>query len=94
MCIRDRYEGKPVRTPDAGAFWRIIQEHKVNVLFTAPTAIRAIKKEDPEASLIHQYNTDSLQKLFLAGERCDPATFHWINAVSYTHLDVYKRQGE
>lgn len=77
-CTTVLYEGKPVRTPDAGAFWRIIQEHKVTVLFTAPTAIRAIKKEDPEASLIHQYNTDSLQKLFLAGERCDPATFHWI----------------
>jgi len=80
-CTTVLYEGKPVRTPDAGAFWRIIQQHQVNVLFTAPTAIRAIKKEDPDASLIHQFDTRSLQKLFLAGERCDPATFHWIKDV-------------
>lgn len=80
-CTTVLYEGKPVRTPDAGAFWRIIQQHQVNVLFTAPTAIRAIKKEDPGASFIHQFDTRSLQKLFLAGERCDPATFHWIKEV-------------
>lgn len=80
-CTTVLYEGKPVRTPDAGAFWRIIQQHQVNVLFTAPTAIRAIKKEDPDASFIHQFDTRSLQKLFLAGERCDPATFHWIKEV-------------
>lgn len=76
-CTTILYEGKPVRTPDAGAFWRIIEEYKVNVLFTAPTAIRAIKKEDPEGSLRHQYDLSSLRYLFLAGERCDVATLEW-----------------
>lgn len=80
-CTTVLYEGKPVRTPDSGAFWRVIESHKVNVLFTAPTAIRAIKKEDPEGSLLQQYNTSSLQRLFLAGERCDPATFDWIKTL-------------
>lgn len=77
-CTTVLYEGKPVRTPDPGAFWRIIEQHKVSVLFTAPTAIRAIKKEDSEGKLVQQYNLESMQKLFLAGERCDPATFEWI----------------
>ncbi|HRF38836.1 MAG TPA: AMP-binding protein, partial [Saprospiraceae bacterium] len=63
-CTTILYEGKPVRTPDAGAFWRVIEEYKVNVLFTAPTAIRAIKKEDPEGSLRHQYDLNSLRYLF------------------------------
>ena len=76
-CTTILYEGKPVRTPDAGAFWRVIEEYKVNVLFTAPTAIRAIKKEDPEGSLRHQYDLSSLRYLFLAGERCDVATLEW-----------------
>ncbi len=76
-CTTILYEGKPVRTPDAGAFWRVIEEHKVNTLFTAPTAIRAIKKEDPNADLLTKYDISSLKNLFLAGERCDPATLHW-----------------
>lgn len=77
-CTTVLYEGKPVRTPDAGAFWRIIEQYGVNVLFTAPTAIRAIKKEDHNGSFLKQYKTDSLRQLFLAGERCDPDTFNWI----------------
>ncbi|WP_126974720.1 AMP-binding protein [Frigidibacter oleivorans] len=71
------YEGKPVGTPDAGAFWRVIQNHKVRVLFTAPTALRAIKREDPEGRLIGDYNLRSLKALFLAGERADPDTILW-----------------
>ncbi|MBL0912710.1 MAG: acetate--CoA ligase [Bacteroidia bacterium] len=71
------YEGKPVRTPDAGAFWRVIEQHRVNVFFTAPTAIRAIRKEDPEAQLFRRYDVSSLRLLFLAGERCDVATLQW-----------------
>ncbi len=76
-CSTILYEGKPIKTPDAGAFWRIIEEYKVNVLFTAPTAIRAIKKEDPEGALRKPYDLSSLRYLFLAGERCDVATLHW-----------------
>lgn len=76
-CTTVMYEGKPVGTPDAGAFWRVIAEHKVKVLFTAPTAFRAIKKEDPKGSLIANYDLSSLKTLFLAGERTDPDTLHW-----------------
>jgi propionyl-CoA synthetase len=75
------YEGKPVGTPDAGAFWRVVQDHKVNVLFTAPTALRAIRKADPEASLLGRYDISSLQTLFTAGERLDTDTFHWASRV-------------
>ena len=71
------YEGKPVGTPDAGAFWRVIAEHGVDVLFTAPTAIRAIKKEDPYGELLRKHDVSSLQTLFLAGERLDPETYNW-----------------
>ena len=71
------YEGKPVGTPDAGAFWRVIAEHGVEALFTAPTAIRAIKKEDPDGALLAGHDLSSLRTLFLAGERLDPATFEW-----------------
>ena len=71
------YEGKPVRTPDASAFWRVISEHKVKVMFTAPTAIRAIKKEDPEGTFIKQFDLSSLKFQFLAGERCDVSTLKW-----------------
>jgi propionyl-CoA synthetase len=71
------YEGKPVGTPDAGAFWRVIEDHKVNVLFTAPTALRAIRKADPEAALLARYDTSSLKTLFAAGERLDTDTYHW-----------------
>ena len=75
------YEGKPVGTPDAGAFWRVIQDHKVNVLFTAPTALRAIRKADPEAKLLDKYDISSLRTLFAAGERLDTDTFHWASRV-------------
>jgi len=71
------YEGKPVGTPDAGAFWRVISEHEVRCLFTAPTAFRAIKKEDPEGKLVADYDLTCLDSLFLAGERCDPDTLVW-----------------
>ena len=71
------YEGKPVGTPDAGAFWRVVAEHRVKTMFTAPTAIRAIRKADPDGALIEQYDTSSLQTLFLAGERLDPDTWTW-----------------
>ena len=71
------YEGKPVGTPDAGAYWRVISEHKVVALFTAPTAFRAIKKEDPKAELLKGYDISSLRTLFLAGERADPDTVKW-----------------
>ena len=71
------YEGKPVGTPDAGVFWRIVEQHGVNGLFTAPTAIRAIKKEDPQARLLAEYDISSLRALFLAGERLDPDTYTW-----------------
>ncbi len=71
------FEGKPIRTPDASTFWRIINEHKVNIMFTAPTAIRAIKKEDPNGEFIKKYDLSSLRIQFLAGERCDVATLEW-----------------
>jgi len=71
------YEGKPVGTPDPGAFWRVCEEHGVNVLFTAPTAFRAIKKEDPNGNLIQKYDLSRFRTLFLAGERCDPDTLIW-----------------
>ena len=76
-CTTVVYEGKPVGTPDAGAFWRMIEEYKVKVLFTAPTAFRAIKKQDPDAQELKKYNIECLQSLFLAGERCDPDTLFW-----------------
>jgi propionyl-CoA synthetase len=71
------YEGKPVGTPDAGAFWRVVEEHGVNVLFTAPTALRAIKRDDPHAERAVHYDLRSLRTLFLAGERTDPVTLKW-----------------
>ncbi|MFE8887344.1 AMP-binding protein [Pseudarthrobacter enclensis] len=71
------YEGKPVGTPDAGAFWRVIRDHGVNVLFTAPTALRAIRKADPDVALLRGYDISSLRTLFTAGERLDTDTFHW-----------------
>ena len=71
------YEGKPVGTPDAGAFWRVISEHNVSTMFTAPTAIRAIKREDPSGKLIPAQDLQSFRTLFLAGERCDPDTLTW-----------------
>ncbi len=80
------YEGKPVGTPDAGAFWRVCEQHGVNVLFTAPTAFRAIKKEDPNGALIPNYDLSKFRTLFLAGERCDPDTLIW--ASEQLHVPV------
>lgn len=76
-CTTLLYEGKPVGTPDPGAFWRVIAEHDVHVLFTAPTAFRAIKREDPEGKHLGRYDMSSFRTLFLAGERCDPDTLDW-----------------
>ena len=76
-CTTILYEGKPVGTPDAGAFWRVIEQHKVNCLFTAPTAFRAIRREDSDGGLLKKYDISSLRALYLAGERCDPDTLHW-----------------
>jgi propionyl-CoA synthetase len=76
-CTTVLYEGKPVGTPDAGAFWRVVEQHRVNVMFTAPTAFRAIRRDDPEGAFIKAAGRDSLRALFLAGERCDPPTLHW-----------------
>src|SRR5438067_10486852 len=76
-CTSILYEGKPVGTPDAGAFWRVIAEHGVAALFTAPTAFRAIKKEDPKGALIGKYDLKKFRTLFLAGERADPDTLQW-----------------
>lgn len=75
------FEGKPIKTPDASTFWRIIAEYKVNVMFTAPTAIRAIKKEDPEGLLLKKYDLSCLKYQFLAGERCDAATLNWLENI-------------
>jgi len=76
-CTTIMYEGKPVGTPDPGAFWRVISEYGVKVLFTAPTAFRAIKKEDPGGTYLDKYDISCLKYLFLAGERLDPDTYHW-----------------
>lgn len=76
-CTTILFEGKPVGTPDPGVFWRIISEHNVKVLFTAPTAFRAIKKEDPSGEYLKKYNIENFKYLFLAGERLDPDTYHW-----------------
>ncbi|MEE4112436.1 MAG: propionyl-CoA synthetase, partial [Desulfobacteraceae bacterium] len=76
-CTTILFEGKPVGTPDAGVFWRVIGEHKVKTMFTAPTAFRAIKREDPKAELMKKYDLSNFKALFLAGERLDPNTLHW-----------------
>jgi propionyl-CoA synthetase len=76
-CTSIMYEGKPVGTPDAGAFWRVVAQHGVKVLFTAPTAMRAIKQQDPEGKLLANYDLSKFEALFLAGERCDPPTAEW-----------------
>ena len=83
-CTSVLFEGKPVGTPDAGVFWRVIQQHDVKVLFTAPTAFRAIKRDDPDAALMADYDLSGLRSLFLAGERSDPDTLQWAE----THLKV------
>jgi propionyl-CoA synthetase len=76
-CTTVLYEGKPVGTPDAGAFWRVIEEHNVKAMFAAPTAFRAIKQVDPKAELVSHYDLSCMKTLFLAGEHCDPTTLHW-----------------
>ncbi len=76
-CTTVLFEGKPVGTPDAGTFWRVISQHKVAAMFTAPTAFRAIKREDPEGKFLKQYDMSNFRTLFLAGERTDPDTLHW-----------------
>ena len=83
-CTTILFEGKPVGTPDAGVFWRIVEQYKVTTLFTAPTALRAIKKEDAGGTFLKKYNTSSLRTLFLAGERADPDTIQWAEQI----LDV------
>ena len=83
-CTTILYEGKPVGTPDAGAFWRVISEHRIKTLFTAPTGFRAIRKEDPDAALTAGYNLSGFTYLFLAGERLDPETYHWAR----DHLNI------
>ena len=80
-CTTVLFEGKPVGTPDAGVFWRIISEHKVKSLFTAPTAFRAIKKEDPNGKFFNKYNLSTFKTLFLAGERADPDTLKWAESL-------------
>ncbi len=77
-CTTILFEGKPIGTPNAGTFWRIISEYKVKVLFTAPTALRAVKRDDPKGDFIKNFDTTSLQSLFLAGERADPDTVLWL----------------
>ncbi|WP_341806357.1 propionyl-CoA synthetase [Pseudomaricurvus alcaniphilus] len=72
------YEGKPVRTPDAGAFWRVVSDYRVKALFSAPTAFRAIRKEDPESLCLQGYDLSCLKTVFMAGERLDPPTYHWV----------------
>ncbi len=79
-CTTVLYEGKPVGTPDPGAFWRVIAEHGVSTMFTAPTAIRAIRQQDPEAEHLARYDLSGFRALFVAGERCDPETLRWAEA--------------
>jgi len=76
-CTTVLYEGKPVGTPDPGAFWRVISEHGVSTMFTAPTALRAIRQQDPEATFVDRHDLSCFRALFLAGERCDPETLRW-----------------
>ena len=80
-CASVLYEGKPIGTPDAGAYWRVIEDYKVAAFFTAPTGLRAVRKEDPEAKLLKNYDIASLRTLFLAGERADPDTVAWAETV-------------
>jgi propionyl-CoA synthetase len=80
-CTTVIHEGKPVGTPDPGEFWRVVEEHRVNVLFTAPTALRAIKREDSDGMYFRRHDISSLRYLFLAGERLDPDTYHWVRGL-------------
>lgn len=85
-CTTVLYEGKPVRTPDPGAFWRVCSDYNVNVLFSAPTAFRAMRKEDPKCEYFSQYDMSSLKRIYLAGERLDPSTFDWLQ--TYTNKPI------
>ncbi|WP_415889827.1 AMP-binding protein [Neptuniibacter sp. SY11_33] len=78
-CSAIFFEGKPIKTPDAGTFWRVIEEYKVNSMFCAPTAFRAIRKEDPEGALSHKYDLNSLKWVLVAGEKLDSSTYHWLS---------------
>ncbi len=80
-CTTILFEGKPVGTPDPGAFWRVISDHGVDCMFTAPTAFRAIKREDPRGEYVRKYDLKTLKSLFLAGERCDPDTLNWAEEI-------------
>lgn len=77
-CTSIIFEGKPVGTPDPGVYWRVIKDHKVSTLFTAPTTLRAIKKDDPQGILMTKYNLSNLKRIFVAGERCDVNTLQWV----------------
>ena len=81
-CTSVLFEGKPVRTPDASTFWRVLDEHRVNAFFTAPTAFRAVKKEDPLGAMRRPFALTALRHIFLAGERLDPPTYHWLRQVT------------
>ncbi|MFQ3188983.1 MAG: propionyl-CoA synthetase [Paraglaciecola sp.] len=81
-CTTVVYEGKPVKTPDASAFWRVIEEYAVKAIFAAPTAFRAIRKEDPEAKLLAKYDLSCLESVFMAGERLDPPTYEWAKKIT------------
>lgn len=81
-CTTIVYEGKPVRTPNPGSFWRVCEEYKVNVIFSAPTAFRAIRKEDPSGKWAHKYDLSNLKHIFMAGERCDSSTLEWTQKVT------------
>ena len=85
-CTTVLYEGKPVKTPDAGAFWRVLAEHKVKSFFVAPTAFRAMRKEDPDCQLLQKYDISNLEYQFVAGERLDPPTYHWLK--EHLHVPV------
>ena len=80
-CTTILYEGKPIGTPDAGAFWRVVEEHKVNALFSAPTAFRTIRQADPEGLMIQKYDLSTLRTVWAAGERSDPSTLHWMEKI-------------
>jgi propionyl-CoA synthetase len=81
-CTSIIFEGKPIKTPDPSTFWRIMEEYKVNVFFTAPTAFRAIRKEDPESVYFRKYDLSALRTIFVAGERCEPSTIHWLRELT------------
>jgi len=81
-CTTVFYEGKPIRTPDAGAYWRVVEQYRVNGLFCAPTAMRAIRKEDPQGALLRRHDLSSLRQMFLAGEKLDSSTHQWLESTS------------